>query len=379
MKLAGLKVLDLSSFLPGPHMSMMMADHGADVIMIEVANGRGEPARDIGYRADDGVSVWFRNIGRGKEAVALNLKEAGDLAYFRSLAREADVVVEAFRPGVVERLGIGPAALRAENPGLVYCSISAFGQDGPLRDRPAHDLAVQALAGTTDLNRGLEDDKPAMPNIPAADMCASLMAFSGILMALYRRRSTGQGDVLDISMHDCLLSWTANVTGPVFAEDRAPEPKTMRSFGGAGMYNIYETSDGKFIVLGGSEPKFARVLLDAFERPDLYSYATIEPGPEQAPLRAFFKNSFAAKSLDHWMAFLGNLDICWAPVLTLKEAFEHPHVKARSMLLHDSDKQTHLGVPIKFAGEPAMPNLSLPPYREAASGHRPRFSGGNEQ
>lgn len=373
MKLEGVKVLDMSSFLPGPHLTMMMADHGADVIMVEVANGTGEPARAIGDRAADGTTVWFRNIARGKRAVALNLKEADDHARFMALAADADVLVEAFRPGVTARLGVDYDAVRAVNPGIVYCSISAFGQSGPLRDRPAHDIAIQALAGTVDLNRGLADGKPAMPNIPAADMAASLMALSGILMALYRRTETGRGDYLDMSMYDAVLSWTANVTGPVFAHDRAPQPEIMRSFGGAAMYSIYETSDGKFLVLGGSEPKFARTLLQALDREDLLPLAGREPGPEQDLLKEFFRETFGACPLADWIRFLSPLDICWAPVQSLKDAFAAPHTLARAMRLDDADGNPHIGVPIRFAEEPARPGFDLPPYRETDAGPMPRF------
>ena len=212
------------------------------------------------------------------------------------------MLVESFRPGVAARLGVDYATLAEHNPRLVYCSISAFGQDGPLRDKPAHDLTVQALAGVAALNRGLEDGKPAAPNIPAADAIASLTALSAILMALLRRERSGRGDYIDLAMYDALLAWTPNVTGPVFAEDAHPEPAHMRSFGGAAMYHIYETADGEFLVLGGSEVKFARNLLAAFDRLDLLPFAEIEPGPEQEPLRAFFREQFASRPRTHWEA-----------------------------------------------------------------------------
>ena len=159
-------------------------------------------------------------------------------------------------------------------------------QDGPLRDKPAHDLTVQALAGVAALNLGLVDGKPAAPGMPAADAIASLTALSAILMALLRRERSGEGEYIDISMYDALLAWTPNVTGPVFADDAHPDPANMRSFGGAAMYRIYETADGQFLVLGGSEVKFARNLLAAFDRPDLMPACELEPGPGQAPLRA---------------------------------------------------------------------------------------------
>ena len=364
MKLEGIRVLDLSAFLPGPHLSMMLADHGADVIMVEPANGIGEPTREIGYRTQDGVSVWFRNIARGKRSLKINLKDEEALAFFYELVASADVFIEAFRPGVVARLGIDYQRLQEIHPGLVYCSISAFGQDGPLRDRPAHDLAIQALAGTLALGLGLEDGKPSAPNMPSADAISSLMASSAILMSLLRRHSTGQGEYIDLSMYDALLAWTPNVTGPVFADDAHPEPKTMRSFGGAGMNSIYETSDGQFIVLGGSEVKFAENLLTALGRPDLIPYATIEPGPEQEPLKQFFRDTFKSNTLAHWQEFLSKVDCCWAPVKSLKDAFSDPHTIHRHMRLTDGSGNPHIGIPLKFAHEPGCANLQLPEYGE---------------
>ncbi|MXY51192.1 MAG: CoA transferase [Gammaproteobacteria bacterium] len=364
MKLEGIRVLDLSAFLPGPHMTMTLADHGADIVMVEPANGVGEPTRVVGYRDSDDVSVWFRNIARGKRSLKIDLKDDAGRTFFWRLAETADVLVESFRPGVVERLGIDYATLARRNRGLVYCSISAFGQDGPLRDKPAHDLTVQALAGVAALNRGLEDGKPAAPNIPSADAIASLTALSAILMALLRRERTGEGDYIDMAMYDALLAWTPNVTGPVFADDAHPEPATMRSFGGAAMYRIYETADGEFLVLGGSEVKFARNLLAAFDRLDLLQFAEAEPGPQQAPLRAFFGERFGAQPRAHWERFLEPVDCCWAFVRSLKDAFEDPHTRHREMLLRDSDGHRHIGPPIKFAHEPAEPRLDVPDYGE---------------
>ncbi len=362
MKLAGLRVLDLSAFLPGPHMSMTLADHGADVIMVEPANGIGEPTRVLGYRTGDEVSVWFRNIARGKRSLKINLKDPQALEFFEQLVASADVFIEAFRPGVAARLGIDYDRLERINPRLVYCSISAFGQDGPLRDRPAHDLAIQALAGTLALGLGLEDGKPALPNMPSADAIASLTAMNAILMSLFRRHTTGQGEYIDISMYDALLAWTPNVTGPVFAEDAHPQPKTMRPFGGAAMNNLYETEDGQFIAIGGSEVKFAENLLAALGRPDLLACAKLEPGPGQAPLRDFFRDTFKSRSSAYWQQFLQAVDCCWAPVQSLKDAFASSHTAHRRMCLQDADGHRHIGVPIKFAREPGRADLTLPEY-----------------
>jgi crotonobetainyl-CoA:carnitine CoA-transferase CaiB-like acyl-CoA transferase len=363
MKLEGLKVLDLSAFLPGPHMTMMMADHGADVIMVEPANGTGEPTRVLGETTPDGVSVWFRNIARGKRSLKVNLKDPDGQELFLRLAETADVVVEAFRPGVVKRLGVDYAAVSARNPSVVYCSISAFGQNSSLANKPAHDTAVQALAGLTDLARG-SDDKPTMPNIPFADASASLMALSAILMALYRRSQTGQGDYIDLAMYDAAIAWTPNVLGPTFGENRPPEPKHMRSFGGSALTNLYETADGEYLSFAGPEIKFATNLLNALERPDLIDVARLPPGPGQAPLRAFFAKVFMSRTLAEWQAFLEPIDCAWAWVRSLKEAFEDPFTTERGMVFTDADGNRHVGPPIKFENEPPQPNPDIPGFGE---------------
>lgn len=364
MKLEGLKVLDLSAFLPGPHMTMTMADHGADVIMVEPANGTGEPTRVIGETTTDGVSVWFRNIARGKRSLKLNLKDPDGLDLFLRLAETADVIVEAFRPGVVKRLGVDYPAVSARNPRIVYCSISAFGQDTSLAKKPSHDTGVQGLAGLIDLNRGLTDDKPSMPNIPFADASASLMALSAILMALYRREQTGKGDYIDLAMYDAAIAWTPNVLGPTFAEGRAPEPKEMRSFGGSALTQLYETSDGEFLVFSGPELKFATNLLNALERPDLIEVAKLPPGPEQAPLRAFFADTFKAETLAHWKNFLEPIDCAWSWVRSLKDAFDDPFTAERGMVFEDADGHRHVGPAIKFQNEPPRPNPNVPGFGE---------------
>lgn len=363
MKLEGVKILDLSAFLPGPHMTMMMADHGADVIMVEPANGTGEPTRVIGETTPDGVSIWFRNIARGKRSLKLNLKDPDGLDLFLRLAETADVVVEAFRPGVVKRLGVDYEAVAARNPSVIYCSISAFGQDSSLAKKPAHDTAVQALAGLTDLARG-SDDKPALPNVPFADASASLMALSAILMALYRRTQTGRGDYIDLAMYDAAIAWTPNVLGPTFGENRPPEPKQMRSFGGSALTNLYETSDGEYLSFAGPEIKFATNLLTALGREDLIEVAKLPPGPEQAPLRAFFSETFKTKTLADWQAFLQPIDCAWAWVRSLKEAFDDPFTRERGMVFTDSEGNRHVGPPIKFQNEPPQPNPVVPAFGE---------------
>jgi crotonobetainyl-CoA:carnitine CoA-transferase CaiB-like acyl-CoA transferase len=348
MKLEGIKVLDLSMFLPGPHLTMMMADHGAEVIRIEPPSG--EPTRSIGA-SQNGMTVWFRNTHRNKQSVVLDLKQPAAVEAFMRLAAEADVVIEAFRPGVVDRLGVGAAAVRAVNPRVVYCSISAFGQTGPLSTRVAHDLSVQSESGVVSLNRG-HDGQPAILGLPAADMAGSLMALSGILMALLRREKTGVGDTLDISMQDSLVSWMVNNISPVFAEGRELDTTTERSLGGSAFYNLYRCADGRSISLGGSEIKFAENLLNALGRPDLIALCKLPPGRGQDPVRAFLEDAFSKRPLAEWERFLADIDICWAPVKGVVEAMQSDHLKARGMKIDFADGQTHLGIPIKFADEP---------------------------
>jgi crotonobetainyl-CoA:carnitine CoA-transferase CaiB-like acyl-CoA transferase len=367
VKLTGIRVLDLSQFLPGPHLTMTMADHGADVIMIEPKNGTGEPVRAMGTRAADGTTVWFRNIARGKRSIALDLKNKKDLETFLHLADEADVIVEAFRPGVTARLGIGYDAIAARNPRIVYCSISAFGQNGPLRDKPSHDLGVQALAGTLDLSRSFADGKPNMPNLVAADMASSLTALSAVLMALLARERTDKGEYIDIAMYDSLLAWTPNIVGSVFGENRAPVPHEMRNYGGQAMNRIYETGDGGFIVLAGNEAKFCENLLRALGRLEFLEVARGEPGETQQLLIEYFAARFKTKTLAEWETFLAPLDLCWAPVRNLNDAFTDDNAVARSMLVHDASGNPHIGPAIKFRREPAEPQLELPDYEPGTS------------
>lgn len=356
MKLSGVKVLDLSAFLPGPHMTMMMADHGADVVMVEPDNGLGEPTRKMGEAYPDGTSVWFTNIARGKKSYKVNLKDPEQHAEFMKLACEADVFVEAFRPGVVTRLGVDYAAIKAINPGIIYCSISAFGQDGQYKDKPAHDLVVQAMAGTADLTRSLEGD-PALTPMPSADMAASLHALSGILMALYRRTETGEGDYLDISMYDSLLSWVPNVTGEIFANNRQPDRAEMRSFGGNAFVNIYDTLDGGHMVLGGSEPKFVANLLTELGRPDLINEMK-KPVGQQEKVKSFLSETFKTKAQAEWEVIFAEIDCCWSTIRTLHTAL----TEDAAPVTKDPSGKSHINNPIKFAQEPAQLSFDLPEF-----------------
>jgi len=351
VKLAGIRVLDLSVFLPGPYLTRTLADHGAEVIKVE-APPDGDPGRHIGL-SQDSSTVFFRNLNRGKKSIVLNLKDATDQAILLDLCATADIFVESFRPGVAERLGIGYEAVRARNSRIIYCSITAFGQSGPYRDRAAHDLAVEALSGVLSVTLG-RDGQPAIPGIPVSDYLSAILGLAGVLMALHRRHTTGEGDYVDISMHDAMASACANILGPTLAEDRQPVARHERTTGGSALYQIYETGDGRHICLAGQELKFARTLLEALGRGDLIALCARGPGPHQQPVESFLRETFLQKTRDDWVEWLGKLDVCFGSLKTLPEALRDEQLLARGMVQKDALGRRHLASPIRFSAEPAQ-------------------------
>jgi crotonobetainyl-CoA:carnitine CoA-transferase CaiB-like acyl-CoA transferase len=376
MKLRGVRVIDLSVFLPGPYLTLAMADHGAEVIKVE-SPGEGDPGRHIGL-SDGPSTVFFRNLNRGKKSIVVDLKNPGDRDQLLALCKTADVFVESFRPGTVDRLGVGYEAVRAQNPGIIYCSISAFGQQGPMRGRPAHDLALQAESGLLSVTLG-GDGKPAMPGIPIADVVAGLQGLSGVLMALLRRQQTGIGDYIDISMHDVTLGAMLNILGPTLAENRQPVVAHERTTGGAAFYRTYQTSDGRYLVLAGQEPKFINNLLGALGRPELAELCLRGPGPHQQPVVDFLSTTFLQKSLAEWNNYLATLDVCFGRVNTLPEALAQQNLEAREMMRRDERGRRHIAPPIHFRHEPAAPVLREPllgEHTEMIFGAKSRTFGG---
>jgi len=354
MKLAGLRVVDLTLFLPGPYLTLQLADHGAEVTKVEPP-GEGDPTRNLGL-SDGPSTVYFRLLNRGKRSVMLDLKSEAGREKLYELADGADVFVESFRPGVMERLGFGEAALRKRNPRLVYCSMSAFGAAGPYRERPAHDLAVEALSGVLSLN-------PTIPALPASDLLAALHGLAGILMALLRREKTGRGDYIDIGMHDVTVAALSNLLGPVLAEGRQPVPAHERTTGGSAFYRIYDTADGRRLVLGGQESKFVRNLLGALGRPELAPLCE-KPGPHQQPVMDLLAGFFRRKTLAEALEYLSKLDVCYGPVNTLPEALADPNALARGMVVEDAAGRRHLAPPVRFKEEPARPDYQEPIIRD---------------
>ncbi len=327
-KLTGIRVVDLTQFLPGPMMTMMMADQGAEVVKLEPPGG--DPAREQ-TPFEGGQSVWFRNLNRGKQSVRLDLKSDEGRAALWALIEGADVFVEGFRPGVMARLGFAYEAVAARNPRIVYCSISAFGQSGALAHHPAHDLAVQALAGFMSVNDSV-DGTPVVPGVPSADATAGLTALSAVLMALIGRAASGRGDYIDCAMFDSLLPWCAHIAGDAIMAGEAPRSASQRSLGGAALYQVYACADGRHLVLGGRETKFARVLLTALGRPDLIAHAE-RPAGQQGDLIDFLRGVFMTKTRDEWVGWFEGKDVAFAPVLDFAEALGSAHVSERGLLI----------------------------------------------
>jgi alpha-methylacyl-CoA racemase len=321
--LQGVRVLDLSRLLPGPFATLVLADLGADVVKLEEPQG-GDYLRWMPPLAGE-QSGYFHAINRNKRSVALDLRRPEGAAAFLRLARGADVVLESFRPGVLERLGLGWDALHAANPRLVLCSISGYGQDGPYRERAGHDLDYAAIAGVVALNGPAE--RPLPLGVQVADLAGgSWPAVAGILAALVRRGVTGEGAHVDVSMTEGALALLAMAHGAASARG-APLARAGEILnGGAACYDVYRTKDGRFVALAALEPKFFEAFCAAVGRPELADRHLDDGG--RGP-RAELEAIFASRTREEWTRFAGEHDVCVAPVLEGDEPRDDPQLRAR--------------------------------------------------
>lgn len=345
--LAGLRVLDLTRLLPGPVATLHLADLGAEVIKIE-DTGAGDYARTMSEGAAPGEdSYFFRVVNRNKYGLRLDLKQAAGVEVFLRLAREADVIVEGFRPGVVDKLGIGYAAVRAVNPRVVYCAITGYGQDGPWCDRAGHDINYVATAGVLD-QIGSAGGPPVLPNFQIGDLLGGAMtAVAGILTALLAARASGEGRYVDVSMTDAVFAHAYTPLLATLARGR-PLPRGEDGLSGAlPGYGIYATEDGRHLAVGALEPKFWRLFCAALGRSDLESRGQ-DPAAAKA-LRAEVAAIIAARPLSHWQAVFADVDCGVTPILSLDEALDHPQLRARGMVV-EAGGLTQFAPPFKLSG-----------------------------
>jgi len=316
--LRGVRVLDLTRLLPGPFATLLLADLGAEITKIEDP-GLGDYARHYPPMAG-GMSAAFAALNRDKRGVALNLKKPGGPEVLHRLAERADVLIESFRPGVMDRLGVGAQALTARNPALIYCAISGYGQTGPLAQRAGHDLNYVATTGLLSLADG-------QPAFQLADLAGgALYPVIGILAALYERRSTGKGRVVDASMTDGAAGFGVMFQAGQFLSGEVPRELC----GDRLCYRTWRCKDGGRLAAGPLEPKFWMGFCAAIGRPDLLGDAFAR-GARAAVVDDELAALFATKTRDEWAALFAAHDVCVEPVLSLKEARETPHAKARGL------------------------------------------------
>lgn len=339
--LKGIKVLDLSRLLPGPYCSMVLSDHGAEVISIE----------DKRFKAE---AAFPTLVNRNKSHMTLNLKTDEGKEIFYRMVKESDVVMEGFRPGVVDKLNIDYSTLNKINPGIIYCSITGYGQTGSYKNRAGHDVNFLGVSGVLDLI-GEKDKPPSIPGVQIADIAGGGMnAVVGILLALQARHRTGKGQYIDISMTDACVALLhlaldfQQMTGQV-----AEKSDSILSHRYA-FYNTYETKDGKYLTIGALENRFWKRLCEIIGKPEYAELQYDEDKREE--ITGCLRQTFKSKTLDTWKEELGDMDICWSPVNSIPDVLEEPLFREREMVVDFKDKNGYIsktiGMPVKLCGAP---------------------------
>lgn len=360
--LSSLRILDFSTLLPGPFATMLLADYGADVIRVE-APDRPDLTR-LTPPFDGDLSAWHGVLNRNKRSLALNLKQAGAAAVVKRLVQTYDIVLEQFRPGVMDRLGVGYAALRAVNPRLIYVALTGYGQTGPYRERAGHDINYLALAGVAS-HTGRRDSGPVPLGVQLADIGGgSLLAVMGLLTAEIHRRQTGEGQLVDVSMLDGALSWNALAASHFLIGGENPTREGQWLNGGS-FYDYYETQDGGYLAVGSLEPKFWIGLCQAIGRSDLINPGLSLDTTTQKAVKAELQATLRTRSRAEWEAVFAATDVCVEPALTIAETIAHPQVVARKMVVSvpkpEGGLQRQIDAPIKFsAGAPPHRHTGVP-------------------
>ncbi|HLF84942.1 MAG TPA: CoA transferase [Blastocatellia bacterium] len=357
--LKGIRVLDLSRMLPGPYCSMMLADLGAEVIKVEELSG--DPTRRSPPMIE-GQSAPFAQVNRNKKSIAIDLKQPAGRDVFMKLASTADCVLEQFRPGVVDRLGIDYETIAEVNPRIVYCSLTGFGQDGPHRERSGHDLNYLALSGVLGLTTD-ERGKPVIPGVQVADLAGGMIAGFAILAALLARERTGRGQYVDVSMFDVMLSMLPIPAAHHFAGNTIPVGGKYVLSGAYPFYNVYETGDGKFMTLGALEPKFWANFCRKVGREDLAA-RQFDSAERRANLFEEVRAIFRSRTQSQWVELMRGADCCCEPVLSMSEAFDHAQTRAREMVRRSSSLTNQLGFSYKLSETPPREASGAPALGE---------------
>jgi len=334
--LRNVKLLDLSRQLPGPFCSMMLADLGVDVLVVA------SPA--------DVMGIGIPLIQRNKRSMTLNLKHPEGKKIFDRLVQDADIILEGFRPGVTDRLGIDYASMAKLNPRLVYCSISGYGQDGPYRDKVGHDVNYLGYAGVLGVSGGAGNAPTVMP-VQVADIGGgALMATVGILAALLARAHTGRGQFVDVSMMDGSVAWNVFHAVMSLVTGQQPQRGHTRLTGHNPCYAVYETKDGKYVTVGALEEHFWRNLCVQL-RVEEFIPDQFAEGPRREEMFTVIRDKFRRKTQAEWLEQLGPIDICFGPVNDIADAFADPQVQARGMI-RDINGLKLIASPLKFSDTP---------------------------
>ena len=348
--LSSLKVLDFSTLLPGPFASLLLADMGAEVLRVE------SPSRMDLLRVlpphDGGVSASHAYLNRNKRCIALDLKQAEAVALVKQLVAEYDIVLEQFRPGVMDKLGVGYEALKAINSRLIYVSITGYGQTGPYKDRAGHDINYLALAGIASYT-GRRDRGPLPLGVQLADIAGgSLHGVIGLLAAVIQRQVTGEGQQVDVSMTDCAFSLHGMAGAGYLAAGVEPQMENQALNGGS-FYDYYRTRDGRWFSVGSLEPQFMQQFCTALGRPELAARGLSPSAQEQQALKHEIEIEFEKRDFAEWSQLFAGLDACVEPMLSLAEAVEHPQLKARQLVAEvpraGGDPQQQMACPFKFS------------------------------
>ncbi|SFD43014.1 Crotonobetainyl-CoA:carnitine CoA-transferase CaiB [Lentibacillus persicus] len=365
MPLHSIRVLDLTRLLPGPYSTMLLADFGAEVIKVEEPN-HGDYARADEPKLDED-SAFFHSINRNKKSVCLDLKSQEGKNQFLKLVKTADVVVESFRPGVMERLGLDYESIKKVNPAIIYCAITGYGQTGPYVDIPGHDINYISYAGLLHL-MGEKNRKPIAPATQIADIGGgALPATVGILLAIIEQQKTGKGQLVDISMMDGVISWLQTILPYYFATNNEEKRGELALSGGKASYGVYETRDGKYLSVGALEEKFWKKFCQIIGREDFIPLLEA-PVHKQHQLSYEIQTIIAGKSQAEWLELFSGIDACVAPVLTMEEMVKDPQVQAREMI-QDIDHPTlgiskQIGIPIKLSETPGAIRSHAPKLGE---------------